>query len=574
MPSADWTAPTATGPVDARVVLPGSKSLTNRYLVLAALANDVSLLRSPLRSRDTLLMAQALRTLGAVVDDVDDGDWLVTPGRLVGGGTVDCGLAGNVMRFVPAGGRPGRRPGALRRRPARPAAPHGTGARGAAHPRGRRSTTTAAAACRSRSTAAGRCAAGPSPSTPRRPRSSSPGCCSPAPASTRASPCTTTARPVPSLPHIEMTVETLRDAGVVVDDGDVHTWRVEPSEVNALDVQVEPDLSNAAQFLAAALVTNGRVQVPGWPQYTTQGGDFVRDVLDMMGAEVVLDRAGLTVSGGGGISGIDVDLHDSSELTPVVAALCALADSPERHPRGRPHPRARDRPARGPAHRARPGSAPRSTRPTTGCGSRPGPLHGGTFHTYADHRMVMAAAVLGLVVPGLVVEDVDTVAKTHARVHPAVGPHAQRPGRGGRLMARAAGSYDESDVRIRPNRRGTRPRSKDRPAHEDAVPGRVTGSTGAATRPSSATATTATSSSPCGPASSAARASSSATTSASSATPPAPTAAWPASCGWPRAAPCCAAPPTTPTRSSGSSWPTPTSSSSSRPWPTPSRAPG
>ena len=102
MPSADWTAPTATGPVDARVVLPGSKSLTNRYLVLAALASDVSLLRSPLRSRDTLLMVQALRTLGAVVDDVDDGDWLVTPGRLVGGGTVDCGLAGNVMRFVPA----------------------------------------------------------------------------------------------------------------------------------------------------------------------------------------------------------------------------------------------------------------------------------------------------------------------------------------------------------------------------------------------------------------------------------------------------------------------------------------
>ena len=101
MPSADWTAPTATGPVDASVVLPGSKSLTNRYLVLAALANDVSLLRSPLRSRDTLLMVQALRTLGAVVEDVDDGDWLVTPGRLVGGGTVDCGLAGNVMRFVP-----------------------------------------------------------------------------------------------------------------------------------------------------------------------------------------------------------------------------------------------------------------------------------------------------------------------------------------------------------------------------------------------------------------------------------------------------------------------------------------
>ena len=101
MPSADWAAPAATGPVDARVVLPGSKSLTNRYLVLAALANDVSRLRAPLRSRDTLLMAEALRTLGARVEDVDGGDWVVTPGRLVGGGEVDCGLAGNVMRFVP-----------------------------------------------------------------------------------------------------------------------------------------------------------------------------------------------------------------------------------------------------------------------------------------------------------------------------------------------------------------------------------------------------------------------------------------------------------------------------------------
>ena len=217
---------------------------------------------------------------------------------------------------------------------------------------------------------------------------------------------------VPSLPHIEMTVETLRDAGVVVDDGDVHTWRVEPSEVNALDVQVEPDLSNAAQFLAAALVTGGRVHVPGWPQYTTQGGDFVRDVLDMMGAEVVLDRSGLTVTAGDGIGGIDVDLHDSSELTPVVAALCALAEAPERHPRRRPRPRPRDRPPRRPAHRARRAGRAWSRRPTTGCGSPRGRCAVGSFHTYADHRMVMAAAVLGLAVPGVVVEDVGTVAKT------------------------------------------------------------------------------------------------------------------------------------------------------------------
>ncbi len=216
---------------------------------------------------------------------------------------------------------------------------------------------------------------------------------------------------VPSLPHIEMTVETLRDAGVVVDDGDLHTWRVEPSEVNALDVQVEPDLSNAAQFLAAALVTGGRVHVPGWPQYTTQGGDFIREVLDMMGADVVLDRAGLTVTGGDGISGVDIDLSGSSELTPVVAALCALADTPSVI-RGVAHIRGHetDRLAALRAELTALGADVAET--DDGLRVIPRPLHGGTFRTYADHRMVMAAAVLALVVPGVVVEDVATVAKT------------------------------------------------------------------------------------------------------------------------------------------------------------------
>jgi 3-phosphoshikimate 1-carboxyvinyltransferase len=410
MPSADWAAPTAHGPVDARVVLPGSKSLTNRYLVLAALANDVSRLRAPLRSRDTLLMAGALRALGAVIDDVDDGDWLVTPAPLVGGGNVDCGLAGNVMRFVPpvAGLADGavrfdgdpharQRPmapvlGALRSLgvavddDGRGGLPFTVQGRGAV--RGGAVTLDASA---SSQFVSGLLLSG-----------------------ARFDEGVTVhheGKAVPSLPHIEMTVETLRDAGVVVDDADVHTWRVEPSEVNALDVQVEPDLSNAAQFLAAALVTNGRVQVPGWPQYTTQGGDFIRDVLDMMGAEVVLDRAGLTVSGGGGISGIDVDLHDSSELTPVVAALCALADSPSVI-RGVAHIRGHETDRLAALRTELSGLGAVVDETDDGLRITPRPLHAGTFHTYADHRMVMAAAVLGLVLPGLVVEDVGTVAKT------------------------------------------------------------------------------------------------------------------------------------------------------------------
>ena len=409
MPSADWSAPTAPGPLDAEVVLPGSKSLTNRYLVLAALANDVSRLRLPLRSRDTLLMARALRTLGATVDDVE-GDWIVAPGHLVGGGTVDCGLSGNVMRFVP---------------PVAALADGDVGFDGDPHAR-RRPMAPVLGALRVLGVAVEDGGRGGLPFTVR------------GRGSVRGGPVTLNAAAssqfvsglllsaarfdhgvtvhhdgpaVPSLPHIEMTVETLRDAGVVVDDGDLHTWRVEPSEVNALDVQVEPDLSNAAQFLAAALVTGGRVHVPGWPQYTTQGGDFIREVLDMMGADVVLDRAGLTVTGGDGISGVDIDLSGSSELTPVVAALCALADTPSVI-RGVAHIRGHetDRLAALRAELTALGADVAET--DDGLRVIPRPLHGGTFRTYADHRMVMAAAVLALVVPGVVVEDVATVAKT------------------------------------------------------------------------------------------------------------------------------------------------------------------
>jgi 3-phosphoshikimate 1-carboxyvinyltransferase len=410
MPSPDWPAPAASGPLDARVVLPGSKSLTNRYLVLAALATDVSLLRAPLRSRDTELMARALRTLGTDVEDVGDGDWLVTPGPLVGGGEVDCGLAGNVMRFVPplaglADG-PVRFDGdpEARRRPMAPvlAALRALGVRvddegaaglpftvhGAGRVRGGEVTIDASASSQFVSGLLLSGARYDEGLTVRHDGTA-----------------------VPSLPHIEMTVETLRDAGVVVDDAEPHTWRVEPGEVGALDVQVEPDLSNAAQFLAAALVTAGRVHVPGWPQYTTQGGDHIRDVLDMMGADVTLDRHGLTVTGSGGILPVDVDLHDSSELTPVVAALCALADGPSVI-RGVAHIRGHETDRLAALHAELTALGAEVTETEDGLRIVPRPLHAGRVRTYADHRMVMAAAVLALAVPGIVVEDPGTVAKT------------------------------------------------------------------------------------------------------------------------------------------------------------------
>ena len=411
MPSPDWSCPTADGPVDSTVARPGSKSLTNRFLVLAAHASGVSRLRAPLRSRDTLLMADALRALGAGVDDVDSDDWLVTPGGVTDERVVvDCGLAGTVMRFVPplaalahgevrfdgdphARTRPmGPALEALRAlgvevadegRGTLPFTVHGTGS-----VRGGDVTLDASSSSQFISALLLSGAhyeqgvtihhVGP---------------------------------PVPSLPHIEMTVEALRDAGGDVDDAVPDVWRVEPGPLNALDVQVEPDLSNAAPFLAAALVTRGRVFVPGWPQHTTQAGDEIRDILDEMGADVVLGRDGLTVSGVDGFSGVDLDLHDASELTPVVAALAALADGPSTI-RGVAHIRGHETDRLAALARELTALGGQVTETEDGLQIVPRPLSAGRFQTYADHRMVMAGAVLGLAVPGLVIEDPDTVAKT------------------------------------------------------------------------------------------------------------------------------------------------------------------
>lgn len=207
----------------------------------------------------------------------------------------------------------------------------------------------------------------------------------------------------------------LREHGVVVDVDDADpgaaTWRVHPGPVRALDREVEPDLSNAAPFLAAALVTGGRVTVPSWPTRTTQAGDALRELLAAMGAEVVLDSDGLTVDGTGSIVGLDADLHDVGELTPVLAVACALASSPSRL-RGIGHLRGHetDRLDALATELNRLGGDVEQTRDELII--RPKPLHGGRFETYDDHRMATAGAVLGLVVPGVEVVDVATTAKT------------------------------------------------------------------------------------------------------------------------------------------------------------------
>jgi 3-phosphoshikimate 1-carboxyvinyltransferase len=410
-----WSAPTTDAPVRATVSLPGSKSLTNRYLVLAALSDEPSRLRAPLRSRDTLLMAAAISTLGGRIEDASASggfgdDWIVTPGELRGPATIDVGLAGTVMRFLPPvaalavgdvafDGDPHARK--------RPMAPilralrelgievddEGTGRmpftiRGTGQVRGGTIEIDASASSQFVSALLLTGARFDEGLTVRH-----------------------VGPPIPSEPHVTMTVEALRDVGVVVDDSEPAIWRVEPGRIGGLDVLVEPDLSNAAPFLAAAAVSGGSVRIPGWPQYTTQAGDELRDLLDSMGAEVSLDRDGLTVTGTGELYGIDADLRSAGELTPTVAALAALAETPS-HLRGIAHLRGHetDRLAALATELNKLGGDVTETE--DGLVIRPRKLHGGTFATYDDHRIATAGAVIGLRVPGVQVENIGTTAKT------------------------------------------------------------------------------------------------------------------------------------------------------------------
>ena len=405
-----WPAPHAGGPVDAVITVPGSKSVTNRALVIAALAEAPSVLHRPLRSRDTLLMATGLRALGSHIEDVDDGDWAVEPGLFKGDVQVDCGLAGTVMRFLPpvatlADG-PVRFDGdpRARERPMRPlmealrdldvrvdddgrgTLPFTVDSGGEA--RGGRVRLDASASSQFVSALLLTGAAWPHGIAVHH-----------------------VGPPVPSLPHIAMTVAMLRAAGAGLDDSEPGVWRVHPSLLHPGDVVIEPDLSSAAPFLAGALLTAGRVVVRDWPAVTTQAGAALPDLLRALGAEVSHGPDGLTVTGTGTIRGLDADLHDVGELTPVLAALAALAESPSTL-HGIAHLRGHETDRLAALADELGGLGGDVTQTPDGLRIRPAALHAGTFGTHDDHRLAHAGAVLGLAVPGVLVENIATTTKT------------------------------------------------------------------------------------------------------------------------------------------------------------------
>jgi 3-phosphoshikimate 1-carboxyvinyltransferase len=407
--SSPWSAPHATRPVRGRVTVPGSKSVTNRAILLAALSGGPASVSGAPATRDTALMVDALRAMGVPVS-VEGERVVVERHAGLTGGDVDCGLAGTVMRFVP------------------PAAALADGeVRFDGDPRAReRPMGTVLDALR----ALGAEIDGDALPFTLRGSGSLPGGVVTIDASASSqfvSGLLLSAarfdkgvtvhhdgRPVPSLPHIDMTVAMLREARVDVDDSEANTWRVSPGPIAARDWTVEPDLSNASVFLAAAAVTGGRVTVAGWPHRSTQPGVGILPVLAAFGCIVEPEGDGMTVTGPPVLRGVDVDLHDVGELTPTVAAVAALAATPSRL-RGVAHLRGHetDRIAALAAEIAALGGDVEET--PDGLEIRPAALTapaGRPWGAYADHRMATAGALVGLVVPGIEVDDIGATGKT------------------------------------------------------------------------------------------------------------------------------------------------------------------
>jgi 3-phosphoshikimate 1-carboxyvinyltransferase len=410
-----WPAPSVSHPVTGRVTVPGSKSQTNRALLLAALAGGSCVVCGAPDSRDTALMVGALRCLGVPLNALGGERIAIqrrggAPDGLRGGGTVDCGLAGTVMRFVPPAAAladgPVRFDGDPRAR-ARPMGPVldalralGANVAGDALPftlhgvGGLPGGEVVLDASQSSQFVSGLLLSGA--------------------AYDKGLTVRHDGAPVPSMPHIEMTVEMLRAAGVEVDDSSANTWRVLPGPITTRDWVIEPDLSNAAPFLGAAAVTAGRVTVAGWPAESTQPGRAILDVLAQFGCTVTARDGGMTVTGPDRLAGVDVDLHDVGELTPTIAAVAALAEGPSRlrgvaHLRGHETDRlaalATELTAIGCDAAQTPDGLRIRPRPMRAAADRP-------WGAYADHRMATAGALLGLVVPGLTVDDIDCTAKT------------------------------------------------------------------------------------------------------------------------------------------------------------------
>lgn len=412
----NWPAPTVTAPFTSTVPIPGSKSLTTRELVVSALAEGPSRIRAALDSRDSQLMVDALRALGAEIVAEGD-DLIITPAaELTGSTSVACGLAGTVMRFVPPVAALALGPTAFdgdpyaRNRPMRtildalrslgadiadegrgalPFTVHGTGAL-----RGGRVEIDASGSSQFVS-----------------------GLLLSAPRFTEGVHVVHTGEKLPSIPHIDMTLEVLRQRGVTTSSPAEGEWVVEPGPIAGRDLTIEPDLSNAAPFLAAAVVTGSTVTVPLWPTKTTQVGDDLRTLLERFGAEVSFESTGdgignLTVRGTGTIRAADLHIPNAGELAPNLIGLAALADG-ESTITGIGHIRGHETDRIAALHHELTQIGCEVEELEDGLRIRPAENYrGGIWKSYADHRMATTGAIVGLRVAGIEIEDVESTSKT------------------------------------------------------------------------------------------------------------------------------------------------------------------
>jgi len=416
---ANWKAPYRSGltpaskPINARITIPGSKSATNRALILAALAKTPSRLRRPLSSRDTDLMVKGLQSLGiqiTVIKTKDGFDYEVVPNKMIGPASIDVGNAGTVMRFLPPIAALAN--GLIHfdgdaRSHERPLAPvikaleqlevtieHNDKYRlpltinGAGKIIGGEVEVDASSSSQFVS------------------------------ALLLLGPATETGitvkhigKSLPSLPHIEMTIQMLKIFGAKVEVG-TNSWQVKPTDLIGQDLIIEPDLSNAAPFMAAAMICGGSVEILDWPKITSQPGDQLRNIFSKMGAKVERSELGLKISGTGKILGIDIDLQDVGELTPSIAAVAALAESESRlsgiahlrlHETDRLSALATEINNLGGNVSEGPGEL--NIKPTPLIAKQ-------EFKSYEDHRMATAGAIIGLAVEGVVVENIETTKKT------------------------------------------------------------------------------------------------------------------------------------------------------------------
>ena len=404
-----WRSIKATGPITGQIRVPGSKSISNRALLLAALSDGSSQISGVLLARDTQLMIAALKQLGCQID-ISENTVRVEPNKLIGGGKINVGLAGTVMRFVPivaalangdtffegdeqAAARPMkttidslRQLGVIVEDQGRNTLPftvHGVG-----KVTGGEVQIDASVSSQFLSAlllAGARFQDGVT--------------------------VINTAETVPSMPHIEMTISMLRQHGIYVTQSN-NSWKINPGNIKAIDRIIEPDLSNATVFLAAAMLTGGRVTILDWPKQSDQPSKEIIAVFEKLGAQIEFTDSGLTLQAPKVIKPINHDLSAVGEIAPTITAIAAAAAGVSTltgigHLRGHET----DRLAALVNELGKIGITAQEL--SDGLEIYGGTMHDATsiMNSYQDHRMATFAAIVGLKV-NLDLDDIATTSKT------------------------------------------------------------------------------------------------------------------------------------------------------------------